>query len=182
MKDADVALETAENIKKALREDRGLDEGEEDFSVETAEQSIATIGTILSIINLVVAGIAAISLIVGGVGIMNTMYTSVLERTREIGIMKAVGARNKDVMYLFLFESGMLGLAGGLIGAVLGLGFAFFVSTVASVAVPSIGFGVSFSPNLFFFSIFFALGIGTLSGILPALQASRLEPVEALRK
>jgi len=131
---------------------------------------------------LVVAGIAALSLLIGGIGIANTMYTSVLERTREIGIMKAVGARNQDVLAIFLIESALLGLVGGIIGAAIGLGLAFGVAGLASSALGGIDFKITFSVPLLLAAITFSLLIGVLSGIVPAIQASRLNPVEALRK
>lgn len=122
----------AANIEKDLRKHRGVSEGKEDFEVQTAEDLLSTFGTVLSIVTAVLVGIAAISLLVGSVGIMNTMYTSVLERRKEIGIMKAIGARNSDIMIIFLIESGMIGLVGGIIGILFGMGFAKFVEIVAS--------------------------------------------------
>jgi len=104
-----------ERIEKNLRSHRDVEEGKEDFLVQTSTELIASFLTVLTIVQIVLVGIAGISLIVGGIGIMNTMYTSVLERTKEIGIMKAIGARNKDVLLLFLIESGILGLVGGAI-------------------------------------------------------------------
>src|SRR3989338_510881 len=92
------AEEVANAIERKMRDDRNLKEGEEDFSVQTPLQAISSVNTILDIINIVIAGIAGISLVVGAIGITNTMYTSVLERTREIGIMKAIGAKNSDIM------------------------------------------------------------------------------------
>ena len=171
----------AEDITRKMRKDRNLDEGKEDFSVETPLKSIDSVNTILNIINVIVVGIAAISLIVGGIGIMNTMYTSVLERTKEIGVMKAVGARNSDVLSIFLIESGLLGLVGGIIGAIIGLGFAFVVSFSANSAFGETIISVSISYPLLSMAIAFSFLIGLLSGIVPALQASKMKPVEALR-
>lgn len=172
---------TAEEIEKVMRRDRGQEIGEEDFAVQTPEQSLQAINTTLLIINAVVAGIAGISLLVGGIGIMNTMYTAVLERRKEIGVMKAVGAHNRDVLAIFLAESSLLGLVGGIIGAAIGLGLAYTVSALVSVAFPGLNFGVSLSPILLIGAITFALLVGTVSGVVPALQASRMRPVEALR-
>jgi putative ABC transport system permease protein len=172
----------AEQIKEDLRRDRKEKIGEEDFSVQTPLQAISSVNTILSIINLIVAGIAAISLLIGGIGIANTMYTSVLERTKEIGTMKAVGAKNKEILYIFVIESGMLGLMGGIIGAVLGIGLAFSVSAIANSVVGTEIFAVQFSYPLIFGSIAFAFAIGLISGLMPAIQASKLKPVDALRK
>ena len=172
----------AEEIKRKLRKDRNLKEGEEDFSVETPLQAVQTIQTILSIVNLIVGGIAAISLLVGGIGIANTMYTSVLERTKEIGTMKAVGAKNKDILFIFLIESGLIGLIGGLVGAVLGLSLAFAIAAIANNSFGTTLFNVQPSYPLLLASIIFAAGLGVLTGLLPAFQASHLKPAEALRK
>jgi len=130
----------------------------------------------------VLVGIAAISLLVGGVGIMNTMYTSVLERTKEIGTMKAIGAKNSDILTLFLIESGLLGAIGGIVGAAAGLGLAYSAANGANSFFGERLFAIQFSPFLFFGAISFSFFVGILSGVLPAYQASRLNPVEALRK
>ena len=172
----------AEEIEDSFRRDRGEKEGEETFSVKTPLQSLAAVNNILNIINVIVIGIAMISLFVGGVGIANTMYTSVVERTKEIGIMKAVGARNKDVLYIFLIESGMLGLVGGIAGALIGLGGAFAVSSMANQAIGGDLFQVSISYSLLFGAVSFSFFVGIFSGIFPAMQASKLNVVDALRR
>ncbi len=171
----------AEKISLALRRDRNLKEGEDDFSVQTPVQSVDTINTILGVIRIVITGIASISLLIGGIGIANTMFTSVLERRREIGVMKAIGARNRDILSIFLFEAAFLGLVGGIVGAIIGLSLAFMVSGAASSFL-GIEFNVSVSFPLILFSLSFSLLIGILSGIIPAYQASKLNPIEALRK
>ncbi len=135
---------------------------------------------ILNIIQIFLIGIAAISLVVGGIGIMNTMYTSVLERTKEIGIMKSIGAKNSDILIIFLIESGILGLIGGLIGIILGMSFSKLIELGAKLA----GYGmiqVSFPLLLILGTLLFSFLIGTISGVLPARQASKLKPVDALR-
>ena len=172
----------AEDIKIKLRKDRNEKEGEEDFSVQTPTSSIQSINTILNIVNLIIAGIAAISLLVGAIGIANTMYTSVLERTREIGVMKSIGAKNSDVLLIFLIESGLLGLVGGIIGVAMGLGMSFGASAIANSAFGSEILKVSFSLPLVLGAIGFSFFMGIISGVLPALQASKMEPVEALRR
>jgi putative ABC transport system permease protein len=182
VKNQDELNKVAEDIAKALRNDRGLKEGKEDFSIQTPQQALQSINTILLILQIVVTGIAAISLVVGGIGIANTMYTSVLERTKEIGIMKAVGAQNKDILLIFLTESAVLGFVGGVIGSVIGLTFAYLVSFGVRIAVQGINFNVTLSPYLLLGSLLFSLVVGIISGIMPAIQASRLHPVEALRK
>lgn len=180
--DSKNAETVAEKIKESLRKDRKEKIGEEDFSVQTPLQAISSVNTILNIINLIVAGIAAISLLIGGVGIANTMYTSVLERTKEIGTMKAVGAKNKEILYIFVIESGLLGLIGGIIGACLGIGLAFSISAIANSVIGTEIFAVQLSYSLIFGSIAFAFSIGLISGLMPAIQASKLKPVDALRK
>jgi putative ABC transport system permease protein len=172
----------AEEIARKFRKDRNEKIGEEDFSVQTPAQSLSTVNSVLNVINIVVAGIAAISLLVGGIGIANTMFTSVLERTREIGVMKAIGAKNSDILYIFMIEAGLLGLIGGLIGAFIGLSLAFLVSVIANSALKGTILSINISYPLLLASLCFSLFIGIISGIIPALQASRLHPVEALRR
>jgi len=170
-----------EEIKEELRKYRGLEEGEEDFTISTPEQIIDSFKTILNIVQVVLIGIAAISLIVGGIGIMNTMYTSVLEKTKEIGIMKAIGAKNSQVFMIFFIESGLLGAVGGAIGVIIGLG----LSKTAELIIKNLGveiFSSSFSPTLILGALIFSFLVGAISGVLPAVQASKLHPVEAIRK
>jgi len=174
--------EVAVNLERKLRQDRKQKVGEEDFSVQTPVQSVSAINTILAMINIIVSGIAAISLLVGGIGIANTMYTSVIERRKEIGIMKAIGAQNKDILFIFLIEAALLGLVGGIVGALMGLGLAFGVSALASSAAGGINLQVTLSIPLLLSAIGFSLFIGIISGIIPAMNASKLNPVEALRK
>jgi len=169
--------QVADEISRKLRKDRNQDIGEEDFEVQTPIQSLATVNTILNVINIVVIGIALISLLVGGIGIANTMFTSVLERTKEIGIMKAIGAKNSNILSVFMIEAGVLGLVGGIVGAIIGLGLAFAVSKIANAALGSVILSVA--PSM---PLGFALLIGIASGLFPAYQASKLNPVEALRK
>ena len=170
----------AEILRHKIRRARGEKEGEESFQVQTTEQLMNMVSDILGVINAVLISIASISLMVGGIGIMNTMYTSVLERTREIGIMKAIGAKNYHVMLLFLFESGMLGMVGGIIGVGVGVGLAKLAEYLAIQS----GFAMlkaSFSTELILGSLAFSFLVGTLSGILPAMKAAKLNPVDALR-
>ena len=173
--------EVAGLIKKAMRRDRDQKEGEEDFVVQTPIQALSSINTILTILNIIVSGIAAVSLIIGGIGIANTMYTSVLERTREIGVMKAIGGKNSEILTVFVIEAGLLGLVGGIIGAIIGLAFAFGVAYAANVYLGQQLLVVAISYPLVFLSIGFSFIIGLVSGIMPALQASELKPVQALR-
>ena len=110
---------------------------------------------------------------------MNSMYTSVLERTKEIGIMKAIGARNKDILILFIIESGMIGLVGGALGVLIGAGLAYAVGPLSQNAGFTIN--VTLEPFVLLFGLVFAFVVGILAGILPAYQASRLKPIDALR-
>jgi putative ABC transport system permease protein len=171
-----------ERVKKALRKHRNIEEGKENFKVETPESIIATLNTILLIVQGVLVGIAAISLLVGGIGIMNTMYTAVIERTKEIGVMKATGARNRQILYLFLVESGMLGLFGGLIGVTIGFLISKSVELIAFQIYESYLIRASFSPWLLIGALLFAFIVGALSGVFPARQAAKLKPVDAFRK
>lgn len=179
IKGADVNA-ISEAIEKQLRKTRGVEEGDEDFSVQTSEQMMSMASSIISIVQAIIVAIAAISLLVGGIGIMNTMYTSVLERTREIGIMKAIGAKNSDIASIFLIESGLLGLGGGVIGVAIGIGFSKLVEFGASAA----GYGIvkaAFPWYLILGSLIFSFVVGALSGTMPAIQASKMKPVDALR-
>ena len=169
-------------VEKALRKHRDVEEGKEDFTVQTPESLLATLTTILMIVQGVLVGIAAISLVVGGVGIMNTMYTAVIERTKEIGIMKATGARNRQILFLFLVESGMLGLFGGIIGVTLGFAISKTVEIIAFQVYETYLIQASFSSWLLIGALSFAFIVGALSGVFPARQAAQLKPVDALRK
>ena len=128
-------LEVAERTGKKLRQTRDVTEKTQDFIISTPEELLGSFQNILNIITVFLAGVAAISLFVGAIGIANTMYTSVLERTREIGVMKAIGAKNKDILMIFLIESGLLGLVGAIIGVGLGYGLA---KTLEYIAINSL--------------------------------------------
>ena len=181
VEDQDEIVGVAKKIEDELRENRNEKIGEESFSVETPLQAFSAVSTILNMINLIVVGIAMISLFVGGIGIANTMYTSVLERTKEIGIMKAVGAKNSDIMWIFLIESGLLGLVGGIVGALMGLGGAMLASNLANQALGNDLFIISINYSLLLGAVAFSFFVGIISGVLPALQASKLNVVDALR-
>ncbi|MFQ5406171.1 MAG: ABC transporter permease [Candidatus Micrarchaeia archaeon] len=171
----------AGEIKRKLRKSREVKEGGEDFSVLTPGELLDSFNTILAVVQAVVVAIASISLFTGGVGIMNTMYTSVLERTREIGIMKAVGAKNEYIMAIFTIESGVLGLAGGLIGVALGAALSKGAEFAATAATGTVLFRASLPPELLIGALAFSFIIGVISGILPARKAASLDPVDALR-
>ncbi|MBI2135604.1 ABC transporter permease [Candidatus Woesearchaeota archaeon] len=170
-----------ENIEKVLRRTRKVDEGEEDFRAELAANNLAALDSTLFAVQLFVYIIAGISLVVGGIGIMNTMYTAVIERTKEIGIMKSIGAKNEDVFILFFFESGLLGMVGGIIGIGIGVGLAKGLAYIGSLQLGSNLIQANISFGLIVGALLFSYLIGSLAGILPAVQASKLSPVEALR-
>jgi len=167
-------------IKDELRDHRNQGRGNEDFDVQTFEQMIETFNNIFAIISGVVVIIALISVIIAAVNITNTMYTSVLERTKEIGIMKSIGATNKDIAFLFVVESGLLGLLGGVIGVILG----YLVATGGGRAIAQAGFGMlqpNFSLALVIGCLLFAFLVGAISGVLPAKRAAKMNPVDSLR-
>ena len=168
-------------VNDELRKDRGLDEGEEDLNVETPEQLAATFTTILDIVQIVLIGIAAISLLVGGIGIMNTMYMVILQRTKEIGIMKALGAKNSHILILFLIESGFYGFFGGVVGAAIGILFAKIVEALFVVFVGPAFLSIEINFWLISGTLLFAFVVGCASGVLPAYQASKMDPVDSLR-
>ena len=173
--------DVAEEIERKLRRERGEKEGQETFTVQTSSQLLETFSNIFAVVQAVFVGIASISLIVGGIGIMNTMYTAVLERTKEIGTMKAVGAKNSDILLIFLFESGLLGLVGGMIGILIGVGIGKSVEYVAANQLGTPFLQASFGLPLILGALIFSFVVGSISGVLPALQASRLKPADALR-
>lgn len=176
--DTDINL-VAQQVRYRLNQQEVVDK----FAVLTPDKVKNLAGSILNIVELALIMIALVSLIVGAVGIMNTMYTSVLERTKQIGIMKAIGASSEHILSLFLIEAGVIGIIGGLLGIIGGVSMAI----VAGVAASSLG-GIS---GLFSFTSLDYLGFlvvlvvtlmtGIIAGILPARQAARMEPAEALR-
>jgi putative ABC transport system permease protein len=171
---------TKEDIEKLLRRLRDVKVGSEDFTVSTPEASLQQVNSILNAIQIFVIIIASISIFIGVIGIINTMGTSVLERKKEIGIMKAIGATNHQIFMQFFVESGFLGLIGGGIGVLLGVILGYF----GIVGINNF-IGSDMQPHIDFFLIFFALLgsfiIGAVAGILPAMKAAKQHPVEALR-
>lgn len=174
-------VDTAEKeIEELLRDRRNVKEGGEDFEVSTPQAALSTVNQVITGIQIFVVLIAAISIIVGSIGIVNTMTTSVLERTKEIGIMKAIGAKNSDIFYQFFIEAGLLGLVGGIAGIGLGIAIGYFgtfsINTFLGAATaPEINWALII---LTFMGSFI---VGAVSGIVPAIRAAKLRPVEALR-
>ncbi len=177
-----LADEVVENIKENLEENSKRIRGEDlsSYSVISSEKITDIVGNVMALVQAAIFGFASIAIVVGGIGIMNTMYTSVHERIREIGIMKAVGAKNKTIVTLFLIESGIFGLFGGLGGIVLGLGLAKVVE-IYSQTQNLFLLKASITPQLILFGLAFSFLVGCIAGFLPARSASKLNPVEALR-
>jgi len=161
-------------ITSTLEQRHGITNGVDDFSIATQAQLLGTVGNVSGVLTLLLAGIASISLLVGGIGIMNIMLVSVRERTREIGIRKAIGARGRDILSQFLVEALALSLAGGLIGIGVGVIASFGIGTYA-------GWGFIFNPATVAVAVGFSLMVGIVFGVWPASQAARLDPVVALR-
>jgi len=170
-----------DSIERLLRKKRGVKEGEEDFSVETAESIIDSVNSTILAVQIFIYIIAGISIVVGGIGIMNTMYTAVAERKKEIGILKSIGARNSSIFALFFLESGLLGSVGGIIGIIIGITISKIMALVGSMALGSDLISAEISPYLILGSLLFSFLLGTIFGSLPAYQASRLNPVDAIR-
>jgi putative ABC transport system permease protein len=168
-------IEVVEDVVKEVQDELG-----KKATVISASFIRETIGSVINILGAVLGGVAAISLIVAGIAIINTMTISVMERTREIGIMKALGAKNKHVLSMFLIESSLTGLIGGVVGVIFGIFLGQIVAAIATftigislISVPSLEIGIT--------GILFAVVTGILAGFYPAQKASKLDPVEALR-
>jgi len=147
---------------------------EDDFSIRSMEEIASSLQETSATLTLLLGAIAAISLLVGGIGVMNIMLVSVLERTREIGIRKALGARERDIWIQFLLEATFLTFAGGIIGAIIGWGVSVIINRVGSMAT-------LVTPDIVILAVSVAVGIGLFFGFYPAWNASRLNPIEALR-
>jgi putative ABC transport system permease protein len=172
--------EVIKNIEDNLRDSRDVEKGKEDFFVQSFDQMIESYSIVLNIIIGFVILIALISVIVSSINTSTTMVTSVLERTKEIGVIKSIGARNADVFKIFLFESGFLGFVGGVIGVLLGAA----IAGTGAYIMDQLGWGFlspSYSPYLIIGCILFATFTGAISGALPARSASKTRPSEALR-
>ncbi|MHA1743520.1 MAG: ABC transporter permease, partial [Candidatus Heimdallarchaeota archaeon] len=169
-----------EEISKDIQRYLDKEHGEKTFEVMSTRQLAQRIVSITNILSFTLGAIAAISLVVAGIGIANTMLMSVMERTREIGIMKAIGATNTNIMQMFLVESILISFIGGSIGC--GLGYTFSkVINQASAYIQFITLKTSVSSNLFLIGMGFSLIVGVVSGLFPARRAAKLNPVEALR-
>jgi len=170
-----------EDLEKLLRKERDVKKGEEDFTVNSPENALQTLDSTLFGVQLFISIIAFVAIIVGGIGITNTMYTAVLERTKEIGIMKSIGATNRTIFSLFLLESGLLGMVGGIIGIIGGFLIAFLAAFGGRIALGSDLIQADISLTLVIGALLFSFLIGLISGFIPVYQASKKHPVDALR-
>lgn len=171
---------TVERVEKDLRKERGEEEGKEKFSVQSFEDQLETFSLVLNMIIGFIILIAFISVVVSAVNTANTMITSVLERVKEIGVIKSIGAKNSEIFNIFLFESSFLGFVSGIVGVLVGWAF----SSYAGKLLNNLGWGFlspHFSWYLFAGCIVFATIVGAISGVVPAYNASKLKPTEALR-
>jgi putative ABC transport system permease protein len=177
--DADLVMQAGEEISSLLRVRHRTPIGQDDFTVFTQQDFLETAQTITGVLTIFLGGIAGISLLVGGIGIMNIMFVSVTERTREIGLRKAVGARKRDILFQFLAESSLLSLLGGLIGIAFGWGLSLLVGFIARASQAELNPSISLDAILL--ATLFSAAVGLFFGLYPAKRAADLEPVEALR-
>ena len=172
--------ELAEKMEDRFRRYRNEDEGKETFRIETVEDMIQSFKDMINIINIFLIVISAVSILVSVVNIMNTMYTAVLERTQEIGIMKAIGAQNRSILFIFVFEAGVLGL----LGSAVGMGLGYLIAEFGGFIAASSGLTAlkPAYPIILIIGVLVAgFALGAVSGLAPAVQASRQKPVESLR-
>jgi putative ABC transport system permease protein len=167
-----VGAKIEEELLKSMQED--------EFDVFTPEQLLKRIGAMLGVIQLVLGAIAAISLVVGAIGIMNSMFTAVMERTQEIGVMKAIGATEGTILYFFITEAGIMGITGGVIGVIIGTIFSYIIQIGATLAGYSL-FKVQIDVWFIGGVILFSFIIGIIAGIIPSYRAAEMKPIDALR-
>lgn len=181
IKDTTLTEVTVDDVILRMRELHEIDDpGKDDFAVMSAAEGLALLSIITGAIKILLFALASISLVVGGVGIMNVMYVAVAERTFEIGLRKAIGAKSRDILNQFLVEAVGVTFLGGIAGIILGTAFSFLMSIVAN----SLGFAWKFhlSPQYILLAVSVSVLVGLISGIYPARTASRLEPIVALKK
>lgn len=166
-------VEVSDRIEEVLMRNHKVSEDEKDFGILTAVSLNEQINSIIEIISIFLSAVATISIIVGMIGISNTMFMSVMERTKEVGVLKAIGSTSKEIIYIFTIEAGILGLLGGILGLLFALIFNFTLGLFGVTTAMSI--------ELLLGSVVFAFGIGVLAGVLPAKRASEIPAIEALR-
>lgn len=169
-----------EKMEAKLMMTRHVTEKDRDFTVSSNKQANEMRAEMMSSVSGFLTAIAAVSLLVGSVGISNTMFTSVLEKTKEIGIMKAIGARNRDILTIFLFHAGLIGLAGGIIGVIFGIILSGVMPSLMG-GLPMARGGTIVSLDTILIALCVSFSVGIIAGFIPAYQASKLKPVDALR-
>ncbi|MDO8724616.1 MAG: ABC transporter permease [Candidatus Methanoperedens sp.] len=175
------ANKIAEDIILKLMQSRHVNTRTRDFTVTAFASIQQQINSVTQAISLFLTAIAAVSLLVGAVGIANTMFMSVMERTRQIGLLKALGATDNEVMKLFIMESGLFGFVGGIIGIIFGILISVIVSAVGLGMGGGGTMGAVVTPQLLVFALGFSIFVGIISGIAPARSAAKMNPVDALR-
>jgi putative ABC transport system permease protein len=181
LKDKSITNKTTQDITFLMRDLHNItDPKDDDFAVTTSDEALQILGTVTGAIKLLLFAIACISLVVGGVGIMNVMYVSVVERTFEIGLRKALGAKNKNILNQFLAEAVIITFLGGISGIVIGLAMSYLISVIANSLGFSWGFYISI--NYILLAVGISVLVGLISGIYPARSAATLDPIVALRK
>lgn len=179
---ADRMEDAVDEIKALLRERHRIVDGmEDDFEIRNTSEFLSTFSTITTVMAILLGSIAGVSLVVGGIGIMNIMLVSVTERTREIGIRMAVGARPRDILRQFLVEAIMLSTLGGMLGVLLGIAFTFGITYAINSIYTFTKWPVIISINSIIVSLLFAGSVGLFFGFYPARKASKMDPIEALR-
>jgi putative ABC transport system permease protein len=180
IKNQDQLDEVITKIQDKLMTARHVTQKNMDFSVTSRKEMQQARADTMNSMNTFLLAIAAVSLIVGSIGIANTMFTSVLEKTKEIGIMKAIGARNPDILLIFLFNAGFIGLVGGILGVILGTLLSGFLPALMG-NIPMVRGTAIVTFNSIIMALSVSVIVGILAGIIPAYQASKLKPVDALR-
>jgi putative ABC transport system permease protein len=171
----DILNETMDDVKNLLRDTRGIKEGaDDDFTMMSFKESLNIVQTVTGLLTMLIAGVSAISLVVGGVGIMNIMLVSVTERTKEIGLLKSIGAKEHDILIEFLVESVVITVLGGAIGIIIGVGTSVLISLVANLPI-------IISIPWIIIALVVSIFVGVVFGLYPARRAAKMSPIDALR-
>ncbi len=179
----DLIEQVTDELTQSLLIARKVVEKNQDFTITSSEAIKAQVSSMTETLILFLGAIAGVSLVVGAIGVANSMFTSVLEKTKEIGILKALGSTNREILVIFVMESGLFGLVGGIIGVIIGIIISQGFSALGIISLPIVRGGSStlVSPQLVIIAIVLSTVIGIISGIMPAIAASKKSPIEALR-